>query len=175
MRSLVRKFDAAAGKAVGRLPESWYKSLGVLCVIVSPPGWAVAMLVGAGLAWVNELYSLVWLSILMIIALPITELIKMVVRRPRPLSIYVETMRLRSYSFPSSHAYAASLGGSYALVCISQFMSGTGLYALAVLLVGLAVLVSVARVYLKAHFPSDVLAGLLIGLGVATLLTVGVL
>lgn len=143
-----------------------------MCVIASPFGWAMVMLAGASLAWQQSMYSLVWLSIGMLAALPFTELIKLLIRRPRPVSFYAQTMRIRSYSFPSSHAYGASIGGGYVIVSLSQFTSGIELYIAAVALALLAVLVAVARVYLRAHFPSDVVAGLLAGVVVTILISV---
>lgn len=175
MRKLVRKFDVVAGRVIGRLPAGWFGWVSLLCVIVSPFGWAIVMVLGAGLAWQQSMHSLVWLSIYALAALPLTEFIKLLVRRPRPISIYTETMRIRSYSFPSSHAYGASLGGGYVVIFLSQFMGGIGLYVAGVVVALLAVIVAVARVYLKAHFPSDVAAGLLAGVAVTILLTLGVL
>ncbi len=61
-------------------------------------------------------------------------------------------------SFPSGHATTAF---ATAVVLALWYPRGTGVF------VGMAVLVAVSRVMLGAHFPSDVLAGALLGSGVA--------
>lgn len=170
MRGAIRKLDAFLGEMIGRLPESWHTWLNALSIVASPPAWAVVALIGAGVASYKSDYFLTVLSAGVLIALPLSEFIKMLVRRQRPVSLYVETMRLRSYSFPSSHAYGASLGAGYLLVYAAQFVSGPGLYVLAAVLAGIVVMIALSRVYLKAHFPSDVIAGL--GMGVLVVILI---
>ena len=67
-------------------------------------------------------------------------------------------------SFPSGHA-AGAAAGAYSLSRI--WIAG------APLLWSMAAVVTVSRLYLGVHYPLDVLAGLLIGLGCAYLVTGG--
>ena len=167
MKTVVRHFDRLAGELVAKLPPRFHGGLAALSDIVSPISWAVVMLVGSLIAqeWGNT--SLVVLSAFALLALPLAELIKMVVRRPRPISIYVENMRMRSYSFPSGHSYTASLGAIYLIVYLTQYISGPWLWSTSGIILAVTLAVALSRVYLKAHFPSDVVAGLLLGLIVA--------
>jgi len=79
-------------------------------------------------------------------------------RRIRPYDklpgVHMHTGPLRDFSFPSGHTTAAfSIAVAFALhSCL-----------LAALLLPLALLVAVSRMYLGLHFPSDCAAGALIG------------
>lgn len=163
MRPLIRRYDALAGRLIGRLPKSWYGFLDKLCIFMGPLGWTFIVLAGITYAVYHANRSLIYLSLLTIILLPLAEFVKLIFRRPRPLSLYAQSMRLKSYSFPSGHAYGASLGCSYLAVFASEYVSGGLLALISVVLGVLALTVAIARVYLKAHFPSDVTVGLLMG------------
>ena len=164
MKPLIRRFDRYAGERVGSLPKSWYKAFDWLCIIASPIGWAVVILVGLTLAIYVNNEALVKFSVATLILLPLAEVIKLVFRRPRPLSLYAESMRLKSYSFPSGHSYGAALSSGYTFLYISMFISGIWLWMAGLILAVLSIAIAIARVYLKAHFPSDVTVGLALGI-----------
>jgi len=76
----------------------------------------------------------------------------------------IETTPAASYSFPSGHAATAMAGA----------LAGARLVpAAAPLLWALATLISVSRIYVGVHYPSDVLAGALLGLLCANLVLGG--
>ncbi|SNX53986.1 phosphatase PAP2 family protein [Thermoanaerobacterium sp. RBIITD] len=87
------------------------------------------------------------------------QILKRLCTRPRPYMVLPEANTfkylLRDYSFPSGHATA-----SFSLaVSFSFFFPG-----LAVFLITLAVLVSISRIYMGLHYPSDVLIGSTMGI-----------
>ncbi|MEK7132807.1 MAG: phosphatase PAP2 family protein [Patescibacteria group bacterium] len=91
-----------------------------------------------------------------------TFIIKELVERPRPVSpifAYLET----SFSFPSGHATRAAAFFIFLLWVIWNFLSpmwrkvSIGVVATIILLIGFS------RLYLGVHYPSDVLAGFLVG------------
>lgn len=166
MKSMVRKFDTYLGEKIGLLPKSWYGFLNWLCIPVSPVGWSVVLVVGIIVSLYLKEDSLLKLSIATFVVLPLAEVIKLIFRRPRPLSLYAASMRLKSYSFPSGHAYGAGLGFGYLLFVASLFITGAWLWLIAVVLALGGITVAGARVYLKAHFPSDVTVGLVLGVTV---------
>lgn len=85
-------------------------------------------------------------------------LIKPLVARARPFSVNTAAQLLIAapgdFSFPSSHT-AASFAASCALLKGSKRL---GAFALV-----LAVIISFSRMYLYVHYPSDVIAGAVIG------------
>ena len=89
-------------------------------------------------------------------AIALNYAIKLLVKRPRPVLEGLPPLggAPSSLSFPSAHA-TSSFAVATAMVRVDPAMSG----AFAV-----AVLISLGRPYLGMHYPSDVLAGALLGL-----------
>ncbi len=89
--------------------------------------------------------------------------IKSFFRRPRPVSEIVRPLKLRTpltSSFPSGHATSAFM---------SAGLLSDGDRRLRPLYYGLAVLVASSRVYVRIHHASDVVAGVLVGVGLGAL------
>ena len=105
-----------------------------------------------------------WIWIALMIAAPAVEgLLKIAVGRPRPEG--------PAFGFPSGHATAAAAYFGAILYLAGSLPPGRrrlvrGLAVTCIILVGLA------RVILRAHWPSDVLGGIALGLGLATIAAV---
>ena len=95
------------------------------------------------------------------ISFGVNQSIKLVVRRARPdlpdLPPVVHTMSNRSY--PSAHATTSAAGAR----ALAPLLPPAPLYALAAVL-------ALSRPYLGVHYPSDTLAGVVLGVAVAELL-----
>ena len=87
--------------------------------------------------------------------------LQLAVMRPRPADVRVVLSTPAFPSFPSGHA-AAAFGGAL-LVCFVWRRAGPAA------LLG-ALLVSVSRLYLGQHYPSDLLGGAVLGASVATVI-----
>ncbi|MBI1379152.1 MAG: phosphatase PAP2 family protein [Frankiales bacterium] len=112
-----------------------------------------------------------WAGAGTVVAVGINQLIGGVVARPRPyLTLHgVEVLVVKSsdYSFPSDHAVTA--GAAAAGLWIIGRYAGPRTRGLAVTGTVLAVLLAFARVYVGAHYPGDVVAGLLVGAMISVL------
>jgi membrane-associated phospholipid phosphatase len=101
-----------------------------------------------------------WLWIALMVAAPIAEgLLKIAVGRSRPFS--------PAYGFPSGHATAAAAYFG-ALIYLAEDLSPTVRRIVRTSAVTLMVLVGIARVMLRAHWPSDVVGGFALGLALAS-------
>lgn len=101
------------------------------------------------------------------VAIPLTvvlgALLKLAFERARPLTEYAMNMRMQTFSFPSGHSNGSMITyGSVAFLLARH--ADFPLMPLALTLLALIPFgVGISRVYLGAHFPSDVLAGWLLG------------
>ena len=125
----------------------WYGLMAVLA-LSGPDGQAAALQMAVtGLA-----------------GLAIYKLLKVSLCRERPFvtctGVRCADRPLDRYSFPSGHTLHAV---AFTLVASTHFPF------LAVLLVPFTILTALSRVVLGLHYPSDVIAGALIGLGLARL------
>ena len=98
-----------------------------------------------------------------------SEAVKQLTARPRPPG-FDDSIIGVVYSYPSGHVLEAVT--IYGIISILVWRSGLPKpirMAVPLIFAGLVILVSVARVAVGAHYPSDVLAGLLGGIGVVAL------
>lgn len=152
----LREFDTAMTAAVARLPKHLHRPFDVLGYAVPPSTWAIALTAYTLAAYDG---SLRMPSLIVLLFIPGATISKFLFKRHRPPTIYAGNMRIKSYSFPSSHAYSAALGAGFfaAAAFSSQFA------ILGVALILLAAIIGVSRVFLGAHYPSDVIGGWLLG------------
>lgn len=156
--------DKKVGSWIEKIPESSRPSLLWLSTVTHPVVWAVVLVGGSFVCFSvgNASLGLLWIAAAAV--LPLEQILKVIFRRPRPLTMYVEAMKFRSYSFPSGHAYASVLFFSLLTVTVQSTVGGIAGNIVGAVASILVVLIGVSRVYLGAHFPTDVIAGWAIGL-----------
>jgi undecaprenyl-diphosphatase len=88
---------------------------------------------------------------------------KVIYARPRPPMALITT---HSYSFPSGHAGTAAAVAAGILLLLA--MRGLRHWCLDLLAIGYVVAIAWSRVYLRAHWLSDVFTGAALGAVVAT-------
>ena len=109
------------------------------------------------------------IGFMMVSAVVFNPMIKGIVRRTRPFDSDVGIQNFRDvngYSFPSGHSSgsASTFVGTAAVYKDKKFK---WLIALAVVI---PVLVALSRTYLGAHYPTDVICGLILGVGLVFLI-----
>ncbi|GAC1532258.1 MAG: phosphatase PAP2 family protein [Acidimicrobiales bacterium] len=114
---------------------------------------------------VRSITPVLWAGLAALIALAVNQGIGHLVRRPRPYvthpHVHVLIAKTSDFSFPSDHTVvAAAVAGALFLASIR----------LGVISAALAVVMAFARVYVGAHYPGDVFAGLVIGSIIAIVL-----
>ncbi|MCW2751274.1 MAG: Undecaprenyl-diphosphatase, partial [Aeromicrobium sp.] len=104
----------------------------------------------------------VWAPLGVLLALAVNQPIANAVAEPRPYAtlphVMVLVSRSSDYSFPSDHAVMAGA------VALGAMLTSRTLGWIAI---AMAALMAFARVYVGAHFPLDVVAGLAVGAAVS--------
>jgi len=140
--------------------------LGKLIPVISRSGDGYLYPMAALFFWLvnRRLGAMLFCSALVAFAieLPVYKLVKHTVRRYRPCdalcSIERRISAMDRFSFPSGHTAAAFLMATV----VSNFFPLVGPFFFA-----WATAVGFARIYLGVHYPTDVLAGIFLGIGSA--------
>lgn len=117
----------------------------------------LAALVGFGLWWRGGRAAALWLGLVVLGGMAFNSGLKQVFAAPRP-DLLPHLDIVHSYSFPSGHS-AGAMVLCGALAMLARWRPAFGIAGFAVILIG------VSRVWLGVHWPSDVLAGWVTGLG----------
>jgi undecaprenyl-diphosphatase len=118
---------------------------------------------------VRAVAASVWAAIGTVVAVGLNQPLVSAVHRARPYSVlpHVEVLVSRShdYSFPSDHTVTA--GAAVAGLWIIAHCGNKATKWLAMIGTMLALLLAFSRVYVGAHYPGDVSAGLIFGAAVS--------
>ena len=106
------------------------------------------------------------MAISMVVLIAVGTIAKDAIARDRP-TVPSQDMILPSdadKSFPSGHATIVSAG---AAVALALFRDSSRKLAISIALTIEALLVCISRVYVGGHYPTDVIGGILLGVGIA--------
>lgn len=143
----------------------WNGTLAICCY---------ASLVGMALAWRRAWYWLATLVATVPAGMLINVMMKLAFHRARP-SFDDPIITLTTYSFPSGHVAGATLFYGFLFALLASRIKGwTARLALGLAALTMIVLVASSRMYLGAHYLSDVLAAFAEGIGWLTLCVVGI-
>ncbi|MEU7306106.1 phosphatase PAP2 family protein [Streptomyces sp. NPDC007206] len=130
--------------------------------VLAAVGWWRARRSGAGAA-----VTALTVPLVVVVAYGVDAVLKLAVREDRPCqSLHVQTLETcpspGDWSFPSNHA-AIAAAAAVALVFVSRRLGAVAIVA--------ALAMGASRVWVGAHYPHDVLAGLVVGTLVALMAT----
>lgn len=162
MKRQIEAFDRHLTASIRRLPQ-WVRPYMKAVTLVGHPFFTLgtaALLAYIGIFATNP--ELARIGIIAAGTIAFDSVLKLLLRRPRPESDYVHTMLLKTFSFPSGHA-AGSVVSYGALAFVFAGVGNVWAAGLSAAVALLCVLIGISRVYLGAHYPSDVVGGWLVG------------
>ena len=159
-------FDDAAMKFMGSHQVPWISNMMVEVTMLGT-GIVVAMIiaVSALFLWLYDYrHSATLLLVTTIGGLILNAVLKLGFDRPRPQFFDWGTHAMSS-SFPSGHAMSSAIVYPTVAYLATRLQKGHWSRLLPMLAAGLlVVLISLSRVYLGVHYPTDVAAGVIVGL-----------
>jgi len=164
MDVIISGFDGFFISIVNSWPRSWNDFMHALSFVGQPliTITILSLIAIYGLRWMKYRYT--YASLIALAAFGFNSLLKLAVHRQRPLTYVPPEDLIASYSFPSGHAAGATL--AYGLIAYIVWCKVSNVYikfAAITILALLVIGVGVSRVYLGDHYPSDVVAGWLVG------------
>ena len=163
MKQLVHQFDSQITSLIRRLPQDWHPVFAVMTQIGHP----ITVLILAGLVMFGARAAgntrLLLAAGMVPATLLVGSILKLLFSRLRPPGHQEIAVLVDTYSFPSGHATGSMVAyGLLALVAWHLLPQPWALVA-AMACAAIILFVGISRVYLGVHFPSDVLAGWLLG------------
>lgn len=163
MQNAITSLDMKLTSLLKWIPASWYTAVSAFTWLGSPSVVITLSLLAALYAYRQAHTAVMYAFMGVPLAIGTNTILKNVFQRERPQTIYVADMFVRSFSFPSGHALSATVFyGLLAYLAITH-LPHTFNWIVAGGLILLIILIGVSRVYLGAHFPTDVIAGWVFG------------
>ena len=107
----------------------------------------------------------IWAFFTMMVAWNVGLLAKLAVGRARPI-VQEPISHSPGFSFPSGHAFNVAVVSTVVVFLLWPLLSPVGHRVSVVLAVLFSLVVGLDRIFLGVHFPSDVLAGYVLGVGI---------
>ena len=165
-RGTTQRFDDAFMHWIGQHQYAGLQSV-MLEITALGTGTVVAMIVfvAGTFLWLNKhKHSAVLLIVATLGGLVLDGLLKIGFNRPRP-QVFTWGTHAASSSFPSGHAMSSIIVYGTVAYLVARLQQNSASRVLTMTLAGLIIVaIASSRLYLGVHYPSDVLAGLIIGL-----------
>jgi len=168
----ISEFDSRVGTHIVGWPN-WLHPLMLGATFVGLPAVVVAVAaIAAVMTWRSNQPKMAWAFAFAVAGLGLNTLIKASVQRLRPDTSFALAMKIKSYSFPSGHAFGSLVVYGLAAYLSAKYLPSPWNMIVAALLAGLIIVIGLSRVYLGAHYPTDVLGGWIFGLLVLALVII---
>jgi undecaprenyl-diphosphatase len=161
--SWLQKFDERYNLIIQSLPESLQPLMKVLTLVGQP-----LLVIASGfslyiVASKNNNEAVLHVVVYAVVAFIVNNLVKLLLHRSRPHGLVIKNLGVKSYSFPSGHAFGTVIFyGEFAILAVKYWSHPLSLITAGIIW-ALIFMIGISRVYLGAHYPSDVLAGWLLG------------
>jgi len=170
MKNGIHAFDRVVDSWVARLP-GWLKPIMLVFTMIGEPPFTVGvatLVLGYGFALGKPHYE--HAGLIALVTIIVSSILKLVLRRTRPRNDYSAHMWIKSFSFPSGHAAGSLVSYLMLALIVSNKWPELTLYAWIVAAIS-CLLIALSRIYLGAHYASDIIGGWIVG-GVGLLLIV---
>ncbi len=158
--------DIAITRELQRRQNPWVRRFFYAISEIGFPKWSIPLTIGsAGIFWALRFRLEAIFVLLTSTSTILNTLVKGLIKRPRPTKELVTVVRvINEPSFPSGHVmYFVNFYGLLIYLLATNWRSSKLRDTLIAIMTGLISLVGPSRVYLGAHWPSDVMAGYVYG------------
>lgn len=165
---LIRADEAAIRAATGfSVRHGLVPALTVIQVVSQPIFVYVVATVIVAWAWRSKKLKgrALWAFVTMMVGWGIGGIAKAIAQRARPV-VDGSVPHAEGYSFPSGHALNITLAAGVLVFLLWPLLSATQRRIAVVLAIVVPVIVGLDRLFIGAHFPSDIFAGHVLGLGI---------
>lgn len=163
MHTLFHQFDQKVTNWIAKWPQSYQSFFHFITFLGDPIVTISIGIVIAIVGFVQSNIRLVLSGMTIWVTLGLGSILKLLFNRARPLSEYASNMRIDTFSFPSGHTSGSTI--AYGLIAYLAWyvLPQPWNIIVAALCVVLIIAIGISRIYLGAHFPTDVVAGWLLG------------
>ena len=165
---LIRADEAAIRAATGFSVRHGLVPALTVIQLVSQPIF-VYLVATAVVVWVWRSKNLrgraLWAFVTMMVGWMIGVVSKLIAQRSRPI-VDDSVPHAQGYSFPSGHALNITLAAGVMVFLLWPLLSTTQRRIAIALAIVVPVIVGLDRLFIGAHFPSDIVAGHVLGLGI---------
>ena len=163
MKPLIHQLDKAIMSAVSLLPAGLEMFFVIITTLGSPFSTAAIGLGIISLGHFKQNLRLSFAGFSIWLTLACDSLLKIIIGRARPATKYAESMIIQTNSFPSGHSAGSMVAYGLLAYLAWNLLPRPWSYVVVLILAGLIILIGISRIYLGAHFPTDVIAGWILG------------
>ena len=161
---LLAWFDSLVISIVNTLPRSLTPFMNAISVLGNFYEDIIIIVVVAVWELLRRHYNRALITGMTLLAFPLFFIVKETVSRARPTGEFIIASNLPGYSFPSGHAVTSAAAFGILAILAYSHMKKPWKYIVFGACLTIILLIGISRIYLGAHYPTDVLGGWLLAL-----------